>query len=244
MRTTAEGEADRGRTSQALAQKIGPATRLRESRARQFSPVEEPAAPRSRKRSGWLIALVGGVADWRCRHGGSSVTVDLSALQSSQETDQYLKNLYNRGQALLAVEDYDGAIAAFQELLSTAPEDREAQVGLERAKRLRTLDQLYAEAEQLIEDEDWNAAAERLQSIIELDPELQGCPRPVEHGGATTPADCPVRARARPTMSWATGPLRRADFEQVAQPGCQTSAVRCGARVPVSIILERWAGAD
>ena len=132
------------------------------------SPVQQPPQA-GRKRPGWLIALVAvlflGIAAVTVL-----LTVDLSALQGSQEMDQKLRTLYNRGQALLAVEDYDGAIAAFQELLSLAPDDREAQVGLERAERLRSLDQLYIQAKQLIADEDWSGAAEKLLTIIEWDP--------------------------------------------------------------------------
>jgi outer membrane protein assembly factor BamD (BamD/ComL family) len=166
MRTTA-GEGGDGEEGDASTADLRIGERSRE--IDEESSAGETPAPVARKRSGWLVALsivlLLGIAATAVL-----LTVDLSALQSSQETDQYLKNLYNRGQALLAVEDYDGAIAAFQELLSMAPDDREAQVGLERAKRLRTLDQLYREAKQLIADEDWNVAAERLKSIIELDP--------------------------------------------------------------------------
>jgi len=90
-------------------------------------------------------------------------------VSSSQE----LMNLYNRGTARLSVGDYEGAIETFQELLEKAPENREAQAGLERAKRLRTLTQLYGEAQNLIAGEEWDAAAEKLKAILELDPSYQ-----------------------------------------------------------------------
>jgi tetratricopeptide (TPR) repeat protein len=86
---------------------------------------------------------------------------------------QEVTNLYNRGQARLAVGDYEGAISTFQELLQIAPANREAQAGLERAKRLRTLSQLYTEAQRFIADENWDAASEKLKAILELDPSYQ-----------------------------------------------------------------------
>jgi outer membrane protein assembly factor BamD (BamD/ComL family) len=78
--------------------------------------------------------------------------------------------LYNRGQARLAVADYDGAIAIFQQLLEMEPDNREAQAALERAKKLKTLDQLYQETQALLKEEQWDKAAEKLRAILELDP--------------------------------------------------------------------------
>ncbi|MGC8825898.1 MAG: tetratricopeptide repeat protein [Anaerolineae bacterium] len=78
--------------------------------------------------------------------------------------------LYNRGQARLAVADYDGAIDIFQQLLEMEPDNREAQAALERAKKLKTLDQLYQETQALLKEEQWDEAAEKLRAILELDP--------------------------------------------------------------------------
>lgn len=78
--------------------------------------------------------------------------------------------LYNRGQARLAVADYDGAIAIFQQLLEMEPDNREAQAALERAKKLKTLDQLYQDAQTLLKEEKWDEAAEKLRAILELEP--------------------------------------------------------------------------
>ncbi len=78
--------------------------------------------------------------------------------------------LYNRGQARLAVADYDGAIAIFQQLLEMQPDNREAQAALERARKLKTLDGLYQDTQALLKEEKWDEAAEKLRAILELDP--------------------------------------------------------------------------
>lgn len=77
--------------------------------------------------------------------------------------------LLNRGRALLVVGDYDGAVQIFEQLLSIAPGDPEAQAELERAQRLKTLSDLYAEAKAHIGREEWDAAAERLGRVLALD---------------------------------------------------------------------------
>ncbi len=128
-----------------------------------------PAAPRRRAKPILWIALAAllviAVAAGAVFAGG------LLPLRPS--TAQEVTNLYNRGQARLAVGDYEGAITTFQDLLQIAPENREAQAGLERAKRLKTLSQLYAEAQRFIAAEEWDAASEKLKSILELDPSYQ-----------------------------------------------------------------------
>lgn len=78
--------------------------------------------------------------------------------------------LYERGQARLAVGDYEGAQAAFQKMLDISPGDPEAQLGLSRAQRQQTLAQGYAEAEAAIAEEDWARAEQELTSILEVDP--------------------------------------------------------------------------
>lgn len=80
--------------------------------------------------------------------------------------------LYNRGQASLAVGDYQGAQEAFSSLLQLAP-DRFvalAQEGLERAARLEQVAVAYDEANAAIQAEDWDAAEARLRSILAVDP--------------------------------------------------------------------------
>lgn len=80
------------------------------------------------------------------------------------------RELLNRGRALLVVGDYDGAVQVFEQLLAVAPGNAEAQAELERAQRLKTLSDLYAEAKAHISKEEWDAAAESLSRILALDP--------------------------------------------------------------------------
>jgi tetratricopeptide (TPR) repeat protein len=80
--------------------------------------------------------------------------------------------LYNRGQASLAVGDYQGAQQAFGTLAQVAP-DRFmalAQEGLERAGRLEQVALAYEEASDAILAEDWDTAEARLRSILAVDP--------------------------------------------------------------------------
>jgi tetratricopeptide (TPR) repeat protein len=77
--------------------------------------------------------------------------------------------LLNRGRALLVVGDYDGAVQVFEQLLAIAPGNPEAQAELERAQRLKTLSDLYAQAKAHISKEEWDAAAESLGRILALD---------------------------------------------------------------------------
>ncbi len=80
--------------------------------------------------------------------------------------------LYNRGQASLAVGDYQGAQESFSRLLELAP-DRFvglAQEGLERAARLEQIAQAYEQANAAIAIEDWDTAEARLRSILAVDP--------------------------------------------------------------------------
>jgi tetratricopeptide (TPR) repeat protein/uncharacterized protein YraI len=80
--------------------------------------------------------------------------------------------LYNRGQASLAVGDYQGAQESFSRLLELAP-DRFvglAQEGLERAARLEQIALAYEQANAAIAAEDWDTAEARLRSILAVDP--------------------------------------------------------------------------
>jgi tetratricopeptide (TPR) repeat protein len=80
--------------------------------------------------------------------------------------------LYNRGQASLAVGDFQGAKEAFASLAQAAP-DRFvslAQEGLERAARLERVALAYEQANDAILAEDWDMAEARLRSILVVDP--------------------------------------------------------------------------
>ena len=79
------------------------------------------------------------------------------------------EDLFDRGQARLAVGDYEGAQAAFAKMLKVSPGDPEGQLGLERAKRQQTLAQGYAAAEAAIAEEDWARAGTELAAILAVD---------------------------------------------------------------------------
>lgn len=80
--------------------------------------------------------------------------------------------LYNRGQASLAVGDYQGAREAFSSLLALGPDRFAAQAneGLERAARLEQVALAYEEAHAAMLAEDWDTAEARLRSILAVDP--------------------------------------------------------------------------
>ena len=80
--------------------------------------------------------------------------------------------LYNRGQANLAVGDYQGAQEAFASLAQAAPERfvSLAQEGLERAARLEQVALAYEQANDAILAEDWDMAEARLRSVLAVDP--------------------------------------------------------------------------
>lgn len=82
------------------------------------------------------------------------------------------ETLYNRGQANLAVGDYQGAQQAFASLLELAPDrfTAQAQEGLERAARLEQVALAYEEANAAMLAEDWDTAEARLRSILAVDP--------------------------------------------------------------------------
>ncbi len=87
----------------------------------------------------------------------------------SNNAERGAQELYNRGQARLAVGDYEGAYAAFKRLLEVAPDDPEAQLGLKRAERQQTLAQGYAAAEAAIAEENWDKAAAELEKVLAVD---------------------------------------------------------------------------
>ncbi len=85
-------------------------------------------------------------------------------------SDREAQEIFNRGQARLAVGDYEGAEAAFLKLLEIAPNDPEAQLGLSTARRQKALAQSYAAAQAAIADEDWEKASAELEKILAVDP--------------------------------------------------------------------------
>ncbi len=85
-------------------------------------------------------------------------------------TDREVQEIFNRGQARLAVGDYEGAEAAFVKLLEISPNDPEAQLGLSTARRQKALAQSYAAVQAAIADEDWEKASAELEKILAVDP--------------------------------------------------------------------------
>lgn len=129
--------------------------------------------------------------------------------------DRETQELFNRGQARLAVGDYEGAEAAFEKLLELSPQDPEAQLGLARAQRQRTLAQGYAAAEAAIAEEDWEKAGIELAKILSLDP---------SYGDAQAKADFVVQ-RQRLAGLYADG-SRLYDLAQWAEALAQFEKIR------------------
>jgi tetratricopeptide (TPR) repeat protein len=77
--------------------------------------------------------------------------------------------LYNRAQARMSVGDYEGAIQIYEEILERDPSHRNAQFGLERARRQSNLSLLYENAKTYIANEQWDLASAELKRILEID---------------------------------------------------------------------------
>ena len=133
----------------------------------------------------------------------------------SNTTERGTQELYNRGQARLAVGDYEGANAAFKKLLEVSPNDPEAQLGLKRAERQQTLAQGYAAAEAAIAEENWDKAAAELDKVLALDS---------SHAGAQAKADF-VAQRRRLANLYADGG-RLYDLGQWSQAITQFQKIR------------------
>jgi outer membrane protein assembly factor BamD (BamD/ComL family) len=90
-------------------------------------------------------------------------------LLPSQRLQTQVQELRNRGEARLAVGDYDGAIAAYEELVTLAPDDEGSVAGLARARRLRDLAERYGQAKTAMESENWDEAHAFLREIQIID---------------------------------------------------------------------------
>ncbi len=129
------------------------------------APRREPAQPpRPKWQTGALIALalIGVLA--------LVLIASDARLPWINAADRGTQELYNRGQARLAVGDYEGAQAAFSEVLKIKPNDPEASQGLSRAERQQTLAQGYAAAETALAEDDWETAAAELAKVLAVDP--------------------------------------------------------------------------
>lgn len=83
-----------------------------------------------------------------------------------RQPDPGLVELYNEGQSQLAIGNYDGAIAAFESILSRDPKDIAAQAGLKQARQLREMAEKYKTAREAIDSEDWDTARANLEAIV------------------------------------------------------------------------------
>ena len=112
---------------------------------------------------GLVLLVLVGIAALVLFVGGGRLPWTTASEREAQE-------LYNRGQARLIAGDYEGAQAAYKQLLEISPNSVDAQTGLTRAQRQQTLAQGYAAAEAAIADEDWERAARELEKILAVDP--------------------------------------------------------------------------
>ena len=165
-------------------------------------PAEEPR-PRgelARRWRNWALvglAVVGIVALTLIALGGRWPWAAASGREAQE--------LYNRGQARLAVGDYEGAQAAFKKLLELTPNDPEAVQGLSRAERQQTLAQDYAAAEAAIAVDDWDTAGVELASTLASSTRAIATPRrrPISwRSAAGWPRSMPTAAGS---MTWIAG---------------------------------------
>ncbi|HUW09459.1 MAG TPA: hypothetical protein VM537_06985 [Anaerolineae bacterium] len=91
------------------------------------------------------------------------------SLLGGQRLQAQVEELRNRGEARLAVGDYEGAIEAFQELVTLVPDDEASRMGLARSFRLSELAARYAQAKEAMENESWEEAQAHLREILALD---------------------------------------------------------------------------
>ena len=128
---------------------------------------EQPPAPAERPKSRplagialVLLALVGIALLAITLLGGGL----LSSLTGG-ENQTRIRELQSLGQSRLAVEDYDGARKAFQEILALDPADTQAQTGLRQAEEYEKQAQTYQEALDAIAQGDWETAGTKLAEI-------------------------------------------------------------------------------
>jgi outer membrane protein assembly factor BamD (BamD/ComL family)/uncharacterized protein YraI len=136
---------------------IGPQGATREQPA--ISAERPPSRPLARIAVA-LLALVGLVLLAVTLIGGGL----LSNLTGGEDQAR-VRELLSLGQSRLAVEDYEGARMAFQEVLTLLPGDPQAQAGLRQAEEYERLSQRYQEALEAMSKGDWETAATKLAEI-------------------------------------------------------------------------------
>jgi len=132
------------------------------------APAEDASLPAGRRASRWglIFLAVLGVVLLAVAIVGSNLWPSLMGGRSQAR----VRELYSVGQSSLAVGDYEAAKKAFQEILTLAPGDPQAEAGLRRAESLQRLAQRYQEAREAMAQGDWDTAAERLAALRAEEP--------------------------------------------------------------------------
>ena len=89
----------------------------------------------------------------------------VSYINASEETQRRLEQLYTEGLAAFYTEDWDKACQRFQNILSEAPNHKNAVEKLAEAKRQRDLTNLYKKATETVHAENWEKAVEYLEDL-------------------------------------------------------------------------------
>jgi tetratricopeptide (TPR) repeat protein len=90
----------------------------------------------------------------------------LSALFLGNHVQTYI----NRGYDFFVADNYEEAIQSFNQALELDPNNAEAQLGLQHATQYLQLRDLYGEARALMEQNSFDAATVKLETIIKTDP--------------------------------------------------------------------------
>jgi len=90
-----------------------------------------------------------------------------SYIDSDQETERRLEQLYTEGLAAFYTEDWDRACQRFQSILSERPNHKSAAEKLAEAERQRDLAKLYEQASVAIHSEDWGPTIQILEELTQ-----------------------------------------------------------------------------
>ena len=136
---------------------IGP----QEATGEQLAPPAERPPSRPLARIAIVLLALVGIALLAVTLLGGGLLPSLTG----GENQARVRELLSLGQSRLAVEDYEGARVAFQEVLALLPGDPQAQAGLRQAEEYEKLSQRYQEALGAMAKGDWETAATRLAEI-------------------------------------------------------------------------------